>query len=129
MYDLPASVLKAIEQGIDGNYEDLFFVMGTNEKYYYIWAFNGNNQGDHFINNTNRKVLINGKLYPLIFTTDFDFGNAISYKEYIKIIKEEGLYTHNSSTMIIDLSPIIFDFKGVIYEAPPTTQTPNPEQD
>lgn len=85
VYVLPNNVDDALRQKINGNYNDIYFLLvneSGNYIIYYDYAI-GNKRAGRLIKETKRKLLINEVLYPLIFDTDKSFGVKKIYKEII----------------------------------------------
>ncbi len=74
-----------------------------------------------YVDNSNRKVLINDKFYPLIFTSDYTFGTDLrktelkNLSERNRIDKEEDGYVLYKIDVLLHGKSIIFDNKGKIY--------------
>lgn len=74
-----------------------------------------------YVDNTNRKLLVNDKFYPLIFATDYTFGTDLrktklkNLSERNQIDKKEDGYILYKIDVLLHGKSIIFDNKGNIY--------------
>jgi len=74
-----------------------------------------------YVDNTNRKLLVNDKFYPLVFATDYAFGTDLrktelkNLSERNQIDNEEDGYILYKIDVLLHGKSIVFDNKGKIY--------------
>lgn len=86
VYILPVSVTNALKDKLDGNYKDVYFSLiqeDGNYTLYYDYKMSGS-KINRWIETSKRKILIDKKLYPLIFGTDETFAVADRYKAIVE---------------------------------------------
>lgn len=118
VYILPNNVIKTLEQRINGRYDKIYFRLSNNGDNYSIYYsyINNNSMISAWVKNTNRKILIDKKLYPLIFNLDESLGTTDSYSKILKEIKESTYYPSYSRVRILYHGEIIvFNLRGEIF--------------
>jgi len=116
LYLIPDSVTQILKKKIDGNYNNIYFHLSRKKDEFYIYYYYINkNDGDFYlVKNSKRSLLIDDKLYPLIFDYDEIFGITDSYDEILEKMKKDKYITINHSTTIYEGWVIIFNQKGEI---------------
>ncbi len=78
IYVIPDSVEILASEYIEKHNEYCYFVMYNNGENYELFIVSGDDYQDKsysaFITNSNRKVVIDDKEYPMLFEYDFDFS-------------------------------------------------------
>jgi len=115
-YVLPLSIEEEIWKLVKNrNLENvnLFFQLRREKEFYHLLITPTKNINKEYfgyfkISKSNRKLLLNDKLYPIVFDSDYDFGSLIDKIEPLDKRKEKymadeymirrGAYTINDST-------------------------------
>lgn len=101
VYILPSNIVELLSEKIELE-KKIYFVLDANpvEDEYTIYLINYTTS-NNWIKNTNRYIDINGKLYPLIFGSDYTFTNNENAEEYLKNYNA-GVFVRSKITPIFD---------------------------
>lgn len=99
--------------------DDIYFDLRKKNDLYYLYICNLDN---YYRLKTNRKVLVKGKFYPLLFETDFYFATTEKPKEVLRRLEEDKRKGNNAilrkSELILNhTEPIVFDIHEKILES------------
>lgn len=94
------------------SFKDVFIVFDIEKDTYTFWIIPTNHLTSEkygFLNvlKSNRLVLINGKLYNLVFSTDEKFGTKLNTNNIITLDKKEKLYEKGNEEELEDKYSVI----------------------
>ena len=116
VYVLPDTVLSLLGNQFTDDEQNVHFVLYAAKDEFTIYK-TSHKEEDEWIKNTNRYIPIQGKLYPLLFSTDFDFANTENAAQFLKNEKA-GIYLRTQTASIFDsVYHVTFTKKGeILYE-------------
>jgi len=116
VYVLPHTVLSLLGNQFSDDEQNVHFVLYAAKDEFTIYKTN-HNEEDEWIKNTNRYISVRGKLYPLLFGTDYDFANTENAAQFL-VDQEAGIYLRTQTAAIFDsVYHVTFTKKGeILYE-------------
>jgi len=112
VYVLPSNIVELLSERIEDS-KSIYFVLDSNQDEYTIYLLNYT-KSNNWVENTNRYVDIKGKLYPLIFGSDYTFANKENANEYL-INYKSGVFIRSERIPLFDnVYYIIFKSKGEV---------------
>lgn len=119
VYVLPNTVTIALKDKIKNNYNNIYFQLKKGDNYSYILYYDytsPNNKVDIWVKETKRKLLIDDKIYPLIFDTDETFGVTNSYSNILKSRRNKENIFFDRLSIANNRNSIRFTAKGDILD-------------
>jgi hypothetical protein len=119
VYIVPSSVEELLAKRIKKEDKVFFHLMSRNDEYsIYYSVYDKNMSCYSWISNSNRKILIAGSFYPLIFNLDEIFATTESPDQIVKDYSLEKYPMFKKTNIVFDGFYINFNLKGDILKTP-----------
>lgn len=109
VYILPESVIELLYKNIDN--DDIYFMLNPQGDDEFTLYIHRSAKSNKWTKNTNRYINIKGKLYPLIFHSDYTFANSESAEEYLENY-DKGVFVRSKTILIMDNKGRYIEFKS-----------------
>jgi hypothetical protein len=120
VYFIPPSIEKLLENKIDKNDRKIYFFLSVRAdgNLIYFSHYEENDSLIYWIRNTNRKILISGSLYPIIFESDEMFASTESRKKVLSELSTEEYPMIKKTSILFHGYIIKFNMKGEVLQGP-----------